>query len=88
MSKGKVQSVRYSMLTSMLLRTEKQRIEMPATAPGVEGTRDDNARQANGAQGQQERETAMKTTFEHRLSRLEQTMIAEHEGSEVQAAFK
>jgi aspartokinase len=78
---GKIESVRYLMLTSMLLNElQKQHSELWEQ-------RKINECQAAELKASNQREKAMRIAFGERLSRLEQTIIAEHEGVKVQAAF-
>ena len=72
---GKVESVRYSMLTSMLLNElQKQNKELAGVKLQLKASL--------------ERESAIRTSFDERLLKLEQTMAAKEGNRNLAAAFR
>lgn len=78
---GKVESVSYWMLTSMLLNElQKQAAQMADVKASMR-------RQAAELRASRERELATRTAFEERLSKLELVMAAKHGSRNLAAAF-
>jgi hypothetical protein len=75
---GNIQSVRYSMLTSMLLNVvQKQQAELIAQKASMQKQIADL----------KEQERVKRTAIESRLTRLEQTIVAQHADGRIQAAL-
>jgi len=78
---GTVESVRYSMLTSMLLNVvQKQQAELVEQKASMQ-------RQIAEFKASNEQERAKRVAIEDRLAKLEQTIVAQHEGHKIDAAF-
>jgi septal ring factor EnvC (AmiA/AmiB activator) len=88
---GKVQSVRYSMLSSMLLNElQKETTKNEQQADRIAQLTANTAsmqRQIAELKASNEQERAKRTAIEDRLSKLEQTIVAQRAAVKVQAAF-
>jgi len=85
---GKIASVRYSMLTSMLLNElQKQIAESKRLSAQMNAERASTQRQLGELKVSNEQERAKRTAIENRLANLERTVIAQRHDGSLQAAF-
>jgi hypothetical protein len=92
---GKIQSVRYSMLTSMLLNelqkqtrmNEQQAERIGEQAQRIEKLSQQIEVQKTSTEQQVARETAERIGLEKRLATLERTIVASRQGGKMEAAF-
>jgi hypothetical protein len=92
---GRVETVRYSMLTSMLLnelqkqnrKNEQQAERIDQQAKRIDQLSQQIEAQKASTEQQVAREAVQHLALEERFARLERTIVAQHEGVKVEAAF-
>ncbi len=86
---GKIESVRYSMLTSMLLNElQKQHSELTAERTTTQREIAELKASNEALQAREDRQNAQRVALEHRLASLERAMIAQSSGHVVRSAFR